>query len=200
MRTDNCVAFTRGLPRDFLVSDIDIARDSSYQKIVGPARCRQHLAGPNHSKEETSSPWLLQKIPQRRAGAQVAPKPKPGSIASLKRKRDDLKAAIETAERELDCPDALMAKPDSAERAQREPEDLEDLLREVRIWASVASDLATDLPVPHGSSHDEHLQFTRLIRVIDQVERAAEEVWRVYQGWDDDDGVPADVETQGRAA
>ena len=187
MRTDNCVAFTRGLPRDFLVSDIDIARDSSYQKIVGPARCRQHLAGPNHSKDTSG-------------GRQVAPKPKPGSIASLKRKRDDLKAAIETAERELDCPDALMAKPDSAERAQREPEDLEDLLREVRIWASVASDLATDLPVPHGSSHDEHLQFTRLIRVIDQVERAAEEVWRVYQGWDDDDGVPADVETQGRAA
>jgi hypothetical protein len=38
MRTASCVALMRGRPRDFLVLDIDIGGNISYQKIVGLTR------------------------------------------------------------------------------------------------------------------------------------------------------------------
>jgi hypothetical protein len=54
IRTANWVASIRGRPRDFLVSDIDIVKNISYQKNVRPARRYQHLAGPNHSEMRLS--------------------------------------------------------------------------------------------------------------------------------------------------
>ena len=64
--------------------------------------------------------------------------------------------------------------------------------------ASLTYELTCELPVPQGATRYERLCFERLNKVVDELKRAADELYNAYHGEPDDDNQAVD-ESEGRA-
>lgn len=59
---------------------------------------------------------------------------------------------------------------------------LEEAISEVRIWASVASELTAGLRIPSAATEAERFALNRFIRVAYALDETAEDLHRVYHG------------------
>jgi hypothetical protein len=112
----------------------------------------------------------------RRAIARSTPKPKPDSIESIRHQVDDIKTATD-----------LLKVVQAVENAATEPKesrsiDIEATIYDVKVWASTAWLLWQETRWSDQLTKEDGLAMSRIDRVIEKVNEAAEGLYNQYTG------------------
>jgi hypothetical protein len=137
-----------------------------------------------------------------RANARTTPKPPPGSAEPIRRQTDELNADVamlKALEQQGAKPPRSEPRGSSAvlaeaarhiEREQAQPgsdrdyaseySDLEDAVRQVRTWASIAVEINDGLRLPIGMSREDRVGIEQLDVIIYKFAEAADDLYAQY--------------------
>lgn len=112
------------------------------------------------------------------AKAQSTPKPAPGSPESIRRQVDD----IETARTLLKAVKVVEREPTEPKKESAVSRDAEGAIYDVKVWASTAWLLWQETRWSAQLTKEDGLAMSRIDRLIEKVNGAAEELYNEYTG------------------
>jgi hypothetical protein len=115
--------------------------------------------------------------------AKTTPKPRPGSVESIRHQVDDLKSATAML-KVVQAVEKAAAEPKEARAVGEKPNlDVEGAIYDVKAWASIAWLVWNETQWLLAATPDEHsLAIARIDRVIEKVNEAAEGLYNQYTG------------------